>query len=124
MSKSKYPNKISISDFEKLFLKVTETNLELYRTIGRTFWIIYPKDNKNVTVWAPVTLRPVLKGRTWYRVTNDPLSPDHEVWVSNEESAEEWKEAFKPLIESHLKKGNLYVRIKQQLTKYETFSKK
>jgi len=93
------------------FTLITEANKQEARVIGRVLY------NIEFSIYGGFfEIMPRLKkGRL--SMTNHPFFPDFSIWITADESMEDYKHRFKPV--THLlERGVLYYKIEDKIVKY------
>lgn len=93
------------------FTLITEANKHEARVIGR---VLYNIEFGIYGGWFEVMAR-LKKGRL--SMTNHPFFPDFSIWITADESMEDYKHRFKPV--THLlERGVLYFKQDDKIVKY------
>lgn len=102
------------------FIKVTPTNLKQAKVIGRIFYVIEKSGNKFfyngcfaiepclLKGWWDWPWMPHMKAKTEF----------YSVKIDNDGSRDEWAAFYKYMLDSHVEKGELYIKQGDPILKY------
>lgn len=117
MSYLTIPTTIKPKDLESNYTPVTPLNFGEAKKMGRTFYVISKAGNL-IQYCGFITIRPRLV-KCKLQITNHPFMKDSITWIPSDESEEDYKNGFGPLLNLLLEEKKLYIKLKDPLTQYK-----
>lgn len=116
--KKKSESQLKKSTIEEQYIKLTESNRKALITIGRIIHVIVPHGKETVNRIGQWPIRPRFV-RGWIDMENDPSCPSFSVFCFEDEDPIQYKESFSELLDSGIKKEQLFIKKNQPLVTFK-----
>lgn len=98
------------------YISVTPINRKEAIIIGRTLYVI-ERSGHLINYCGYITIRPRLV-KCRLQVSNHPHMKDHQVYIPDDETPEDYKGGFGPLLDKLIEEKKLFIKLKDPITKY------